>query len=279
MGTSGTKTAAGQVAGIAAAICAFAAIGVANRFHGVPTYSYGVFFVLVFLWLGISQRPWTSTAMAPLATFIYLLPFAGRGDPNGLRSAWMTIPVCVVAGEVLARFVAELRQERAKDQASNQALAVEAVTDELTGVGNRRQGNALLNSLEPGDALLLLDLDRFKLVNDTFGHAEGDRVLTELGTYLRGAVRGLDAVARYGGEEFVVVLRQAGDGAALAAQRFLDGWRLRSPRTTFSVGVAVHRAHCSPALTFGEADAALYEAKAAGRDRVAAHDVNGALTS
>ncbi|MEY2479051.1 MAG: hypothetical protein QOG87_4366 [Actinomycetota bacterium] len=156
-----------------------------------------------------------------------------------------------------------LEQQRAIEQ-----LTVEALEDPLTRVGNRRRGAALLKALEPNDAVVLIDLDQFKLVNDTAGHAAGDRVLVMLGDYLREAARDADAIARYGGEEFLLVLRAAGDSAAGAINRLLDGWRDLRPLTTFSAGVAVHRAGRSPAATLGRADAALYRAKRSGRDRV-----------
>jgi diguanylate cyclase (GGDEF)-like protein len=156
-----------------------------------------------------------------------------------------------------------LEQQSAIDQ-----LTEAAMQDPLTLVGNRRRASVLLEALQPNDAVVLIDLDQFKLVNDTAGHAAGDRVLVSLAQYLRGAARDADAIARYGGEEFLLVLRGAGDAAMAAMQRLLEGWRGLRPLTTFSAGVAVHQAGRSPAATLGRADAALYRAKNAGRDRV-----------
>jgi diguanylate cyclase len=115
------------------------------------------------------------------------------------------------------------------------------VTDDLTGLGNRRHVNTLLDELAPGDALLLLDLDHFKELNDRLGHLRGDEVLADLGRYLKDSTRDGDAVTRYGGEEFLLVLRQSGpQAAAQAAERLLTGWRATNPLVTFSIGIAVH---------------------------------------
>jgi diguanylate cyclase (GGDEF)-like protein len=156
-----------------------------------------------------------------------------------------------------------LEQQRAIDE-----LTEAAMQDPLTLVGNRRRASVLLEALQPSDAVVLIDLDQFKVVNDTAGHAAGDRVLVSLAQYLRGAARDADAIARYGGEEFLLVLRGAGNAATAAMQRLLEGWRALRPLTTFSAGVAVHQEGRSPAATLGRADAALYRAKNAGRDRV-----------
>jgi diguanylate cyclase (GGDEF)-like protein len=150
-----------------------------------------------------------------------------------------------------------------------EALSHDAVSDELTGLGNRRYAASLLKTLVPGDAVVLLDLDHFKQVNDSDGHAAGDAVLRAVGHYLRAALRESDLVARYGGEEFLVLARSSGDQALEAAQRLVVGWRAGGPRVTLSAGVAVHDAVTTTTQTLAHADAALYEAKRAGRDRAA----------
>jgi diguanylate cyclase (GGDEF)-like protein len=151
------------------------------------------------------------------------------------------------------------------------ALGRATVTDDLTGLGNRRHGNTMLDSLAVGDTLAVLDLDNFKRINDTYGHPAGDDVLQEFSSYLLGAVRGWDSVARFGGEEFIIVLRGT-DGVGLdAIQRLLVGWRRRSSLPTFSAGVAVHQTGQPPSSTFADADAALYRAKEQGRNRVVVH--------
>lgn len=151
---------------------------------------------------------------------------------------------------------------------ATQVLLDASMRDPLTGVGNRRQADALLAQVKPGDAVAILDLDHFKSVNDRFGHAAGDEVLVSLAQYLDRSLRDGDAVARFGGEEFLVVLRAAGTNAAGAMERLAAGWRRTDPVTTFSAGVAVHEAGREPAATLAAADRALYGAKDAGRDCV-----------
>jgi diguanylate cyclase (GGDEF)-like protein len=152
------------------------------------------------------------------------------------------------------------------------SLTNAATHDVLTGVHNRRGAEAQLESLRPGDAVMILDLDHFKTINDTLGHKVGDQVLAEFGDYLSDATRPSDMVARYGGEEFILICRNATpDIANQIANRLLDGWRTRRPLVTFSAGVAVHQAADPPALTLEHADMALYDAKRAGRDGVCAY--------
>jgi diguanylate cyclase (GGDEF)-like protein len=140
--------------------------------------------------------------------------------------------------------------------------------DQLTGIGNRRHAEALVDSLTPGDAVVLIDLDNFKQVNDSQGHAAGDELLQSLSNHLRDSVRDSDLVARLGGDEFVLVARDAEADAQLTANRLLDQWRELRPGSTFSAGVAVHIRDDLPAQTLEFADQALYRAKERGRDQV-----------
>lgn len=160
----------------------------------------------------------------------------------------------------------ENAQELEAERSTAERYARAAVTDALTGVGNRRRAHQVLDALRPGDTVVMIDLDRFKDVNDRLGHAAGDQVLRALAAHLATGVREQDRVARYGGEEFLVVLRGvAPDQAEATVDRLLEGWRRRGPVTTFSAGVA-HHAGGQPDATLGRADEALYAAKAAGRD-------------
>jgi diguanylate cyclase (GGDEF)-like protein len=147
------------------------------------------------------------------------------------------------------------------------SLTDAATHDALTGVQNRRGAEAALESLRAGDAVMILDLDHFKTINDTLGHQVGDDVLVDFGEYLRHATRPDDVVARYGGEEFLVICRNVTPQiAGQIANRLLDGWRARRPLATFSVGFAIHQPGDPRAVTLEHADMALYEAKRAGRD-------------
>jgi diguanylate cyclase (GGDEF)-like protein len=126
----------------------------------------------------------------------------------------------------------------------------------------------------------MLDLDDFKLVNDTFGHVYGDRVLVHVADLIRSTLRGSDVAARYGGDEFALILPETGhDDAARAADRILDAFRA-SPfaaegRQPFplgaSIGIATHpRDGRSGAELVAVADAGLYDSKDAGGNRVTA---------
>lgn len=139
--------------------------------------------------------------------------------------------------------------------------------DELTGIGNRKHADALLGSLEEGDALILLDLDGFKEVNDTLGHAAGDQVLQDLSAHLRHCLRDSDTSARLGGDEFMVVARRAFADPLAVADRILIGWATKGRSTTISAGVALHEPETDADLTLERADRALYQAKAAGKNR------------
>jgi diguanylate cyclase (GGDEF)-like protein/PAS domain S-box-containing protein len=152
----------------------------------------------------------------------------------------------------------------------------EAVHDPLTGLANRillrdRLQHACSRSVREGGstAVLFLDLDNFKEVNDVHGHGVGDAVLVELGARLRTAVRPADTVARFGGDEFVVVCEQVDTPVAVAlAGRVLDV--IAQPvtlagvehRVSASIGVAVGNGDVEGLLA--DADAAVYHAKAAG---------------
>ena len=158
-----------------------------------------------------------------------------------------------------------------------------SLTDGLTGLWNFRYFSmTLAKEIERAArfgrpvALLMLDLDHFKAVNDTWGHQRGDSVLIELAARVRGQVRDVDTVARYGGEEVVVVLPETDeDGAVALAQRVCGavglapfGSSQEAPvAVTVSVGVAVFPGHgSSAALLLAAADRALYVAKSSGRN-------------
>jgi diguanylate cyclase (GGDEF)-like protein len=172
------------------------------------------------------------------------------------------------------RIIEELRNE----------LAEQAVRDELTGLHNRRH---LLSQLEReldqarseavALSVILLDVDHFKQVNDRFGHAVGDRLLTATARGLSGTMRRWDTLARYGGEEFVVVLPGTGMDEALVMAEMLRArcatttvdTRSGPVSTTVSAGVATFpECGWTAAELLASADDALYAAKRSGRDRV-----------
>ena len=148
-------------------------------------------------------------------------------------------------------------------------LRQEAETDALTGLYNRRTLSRFLDAMSHGDAVVLIDLDHFKGVNDKLGHAAGDDTLSLFATAMKQVVRDGDCVARYGGEEFVLVLKSATErGAISMLKRLKSLWTEFAPPTTYSAGVAIFEPGESPAIALARADAALYRAKTNGRDRV-----------
>jgi two-component system cell cycle response regulator len=159
-----------------------------------------------------------------------------------------------------------------------------ALTDPLTGFYNQRYlvrhlGGLLAAGLPNGLSVLMLDVDHFKIINDRFGHAVGDRALKAVAETLRGRTRVFDSIARYGGEEFVVVMPGASPmDARAAAERLREAVAAmpfraaedQSHRITVSIGVAYsNRPETTPEQMLQAADAAMYQAKAAGRNRVA----------
>jgi len=169
----------------------------------------------------------------------------------------------------------------------NRKIRKEAETDFLTKLLNRRSFMARLDAeaerLSLHDdrcsAVLAIDLDHFKAVNDTFGHAAGDAVLVHAAGVITDSVRASDTVARSGGEEFLVLLPDTTpEGALSIAERVRSGFEARSAEfegepitVTASIGLSLldrNDGDISEALIY--ADAALYEAKAAGRNTVVA---------
>jgi diguanylate cyclase (GGDEF)-like protein len=158
------------------------------------------------------------------------------------------------------------------------ALHRQAMTDGLTGLPNRRAFTEAVAALDASYALAVIDVDHFKRVNDTAGHAAGDEVLRALSSLMADRVRADDMVARLGGEEFVAVFPGCTGDEALSAAEALrqavhDAARDWAHPITISVGVS-----CRPDDAtdvdglLAAADAALYRAKQAGRNRVVRHD-------
>ncbi len=160
-----------------------------------------------------------------------------------------------------------------------------AMTDPLTRLYNSRWlrdtgDRDLARAAREGKplALLLVDLDHFKRVNDGGGHAAGDLVLQRVASRLRSTVRGMDAVVRLGGEEFVALLQDCdADGAAVVAEAIRVAVRdialpegCGLPRLTASIGIAAYPEHAGDLeQLLAAADRAMYAAKQAGRDRIA----------
>jgi len=189
--------------------------------------------------------------------------------------------------EMVARLRSQMRRKKYSDRLrSNVRDGLKmAVIDPLTGLYNRRYATQHMqriieHSKESGQpyAVMMMDLDRFKSVNDTYGHDAGDHVLKEFARRLQENLRGIDLVARLGGEEFLVVMPDTGPSevefAAERLRRAINDAEFtinntRSIPVTVSIGVAFGGpADENPGLLIQHADEALYQSKSSGRNRV-----------
>jgi diguanylate cyclase (GGDEF)-like protein len=257
-----------------AAFTLLAAVGVMAPAAGP---GYLSMFTLWFLYIGVTQKAGTSWLVAPFGALAWIV-ISWPIDEQRVVRLCLVLLVWGVLGDVLAMRARQV-DERTHD------LSQQAETDALTGLANRRALQRELDAMTAGDIVVVLDIDHFKRVNDTRGHDGGDRVLVDLAGALSSVIRAGDVVARLGGEEFVLLLRHpvrtsASGQSAPVAQRCAEAvlerlrvtWSALYPDITWSAGVCGHLAGTSPTQTLSHADAALYEAKRAGRDRVVVHE-------
>jgi diguanylate cyclase (GGDEF)-like protein len=203
------------------------------------------------------------------------------------------ISTVVTTGLMLSAAVGERSRTTANLADALRELQEQSRTDPLTGLANRRflweflqrewiRARRRMSPL----AVIMIDLDHFKPVNDTFGHDAGDQVLVDVAALLNAHVRGSDMACRFGGEEFAVVLP---DATLDAVERRAEGireaiWGLEPThrgrplgRITASLGIALFPDHApDPESLLRAADQALYAAKAAGRNRVVISSANRA---
>jgi two-component system cell cycle response regulator len=210
-----------------------------------------------------------------------------RGLDLGVND-YLTRPI--ERNEMLARVRTQVRRKRFSDRLrDNVQMTIEAaITDPLTGLHNRRYLErhlatlvAQASSREKPLSLLVLDIDHFKSINDTYGHAAGDDVLREFSRRIRKAVRGIDLACRLGGEEFVIAMPDTDEALALlvaerlrqkiAGEPFLVSEVGKEITVTVSIGVnALLSAGDSVQALMRRGDEALYRAKRDGRNRVVA---------
>jgi two-component system cell cycle response regulator len=209
-----------------------------------------------------------------------------RGLELGIND-WLSRPVD--RNELLARVRTQLRQKRYADslrEKVQQSIEL-ALFDSLTGLNNRRfLENHLPTMMENARirraplTLMILDIDHFKRVNDTYGHDAGDEVLISFADRLRGIIRGGDLLCRLGGEEFVILMPGVNVAAAgriaerariaIEREQFPINKGARSISITASLGLAERRDDLDPHELYRRADRALYRSKAEGRNRVSA---------
>ncbi|HEY8428860.1 MAG TPA: GGDEF domain-containing protein [Sandaracinaceae bacterium] len=202
---------------------------------------------------------------------------------NGVR---LTAPLALRDGDKIqigASFLIKFSLQDELEQSFQERLYEAALRDPLTKVFNRRAFNERLEAelshlTRHGTelAVMLLDLDHFKRINDTFGHLAGDHVLRTFARIVSSMTRREDFFARYGGEEFVMLCRSTpleharmlGERVRAALERECIVFGERTIPVTVSIGIAGAWPRCSPADVIGLADAALYAAKNGGRNQV-----------
>src|SRR5215217_7972786 len=204
----------------------------------------------------------------------FFMGYASMATLLGLIAPYM-IMASVFASVLLGLFVdRELNQIAREEHWKTRAL-----TDPLTALPNRRAFERGIAGLRPDDreaALLLIDLDHFKVVNDTHGHAAGDYVLQQVSMILRAHMRNRDLLSRLGGEELAVLLpdtgltraRQIAGRLRSAIETLEIHWEGQIISITASFGAAVAKGDLPASELFVQADAALYAAKRGGRNRV-----------
>ena len=236
-----------------------------------------------------SIRSFEETRLTPL------LAVVRHGDTRKLVRAldigvndYLTRPVD--RNELTARVSTQLRRKRYVDQlrSSFQASLEMAVTDQLTGLYNRRYLASHLTAMFDRAfwtgrplSILMLDIDHFKKINDSFGHDAGDKVIQEFAERITAAVRGIDLACRYGGEEFVIAMPDTEIAFAMvvaerlrqevAASKFQINGGRDELAVTVSVGIASTEngpEDDTAQKLMKRADEALYEAKSGGRNRV-----------
>ncbi|GEP67829.1 hypothetical protein CSO01_05440 [Cellulomonas soli] len=253
-------------ASIAFPLTVLAALGVVGLMAQDVSVAFASLIPVCFVFTGLFHRARATLALVPFAVAAYLSLMTVFRATTWVRVA-IAVFTWLVIGQVLSLTVAHLRR-------LTRRLEVDARTDPLTRLANRRALSEQLEALEPGDAVAILDLDHFKQINDACGHTAGDAVLKEFARTLELAVRRRDFVARYGGEEFVIVCPQSSALQVLDVLAVVrEDWTGRHGGVTFSAGVSRVTTDLPPAAALAAADVALYQAKQAGRDGVRVHDV------
>ncbi|MBE9046029.1 sensor domain-containing diguanylate cyclase [Pleurocapsales cyanobacterium LEGE 10410] len=249
-------------------------------------YTYLTFIPLVFTcaWKGFESATVIILSINVTAV-IFISNSLENTDTLALQFGLMTV---TYTGLLLGAFVSANTRESAKRQELEQQLRYDATHDSLTGLYNRGwfldRLNQIINKVNKNEnylfALLFLDLDRFKTINDSFGHLVGDLLLMEIAQKLRQCLPESTSIVRLGGDEFTIILenlsnisqvRQTADTVcqSLSQNYLIDGYEIF---TTISMGIALGSRDSQPADLLRNADIALYEAKTRGRSQYVVFD-------
>jgi diguanylate cyclase (GGDEF)-like protein len=220
--------------------------------------AYAGFFTLAIYYIGATQSRSVTLAAIPVAVPCWVICLGGLSSTVAVK-----IPVTVGVWTLIGLTAAARRATR---MAQVERLIEAASIDPLTGLVSRRELPRILEVAKGSDAVVLLDLDDFKSVNDEHGHQAGDDILAELGQIIQSVLREHDVAVRYGGDEIVLVLADVStSGADATLERLRLEWAAPD-RPSFSAGVALcGSGRAAEALQ--RADGALYRAKQLGRDR------------
>ena len=237
-----------------------------RKVRALVVYTLAMFAAVasVMSWWQPERHPWKEELLTFFVLFVVLSGFS-------------------ILGGRLSNLRAELGRQKIELQQALARIAEIAHRDDLTGLFNRRRMGELLDAQQvnaargEGFAVAIVDLDKFKSINDTYGHAVGDIVLKQFAERAKAVLREGDVLARWGGEEFLLLITTNEPATALAVAERLrqhiastsvvlpDG---NAIRYTVSIGLAPHHADESTPSIIERADSALYRAKSSGRDRV-----------
>jgi len=263
-------------------------------YHAGPARSSLMLFYLVAMLFGVlrlNAKRLMGLAAVAIVAHGTVLHLTYQRDPSmDVRAAFTEFGVLVIVLPWFAVMGGYVNRLRVRLSDSNRELrrAVDhieelAIRDELTGAFNRRflietlaRERSRAERLNEPFSICMVDLDHFKLINDTLGHAAGDSVLKHFAELAPRGLRGIDTFGRFGGEEFLLVLPGTERPGALAvAERVRSATEATSfpalpyeRRLTISVGVATHARGEDTGALLARADKALYQAKAAGRNQV-----------
>ncbi|HJU71882.1 MAG TPA: GGDEF domain-containing protein [Paucimonas sp.] len=243
-------------------------------------FSFGIF--------RLSTRSLVLLSISCLAVYLGIIVLRGHeeGYALGFRAdliQWFVLALTLPGMILVGKQIQNLRQLLKATRYQLEHYEEKSVRDELTGLYNRRQLQAELDraklqidTLSIPFSLCLIDIDRFKEINDNSGHLAGDTILKEFSRVARESIRDTDILGRYGGDEFMLILPDTDlKGAVMHAERlrvyahFLDFQKiLPQKHISLSIGVAQYRRGEKIVDLISRADAALYQAKQLGRNRV-----------
>ena len=273
-----------------AVLCAAWAYSFAGAAHMIVGLILAV--ILMFGMFGLTSRQVVWVAVYVLATFGLVMVLSSSHDPGRYPPSGEAVYFIMLCIMVTGVGVLTVRLHAMRDRLRRQKLELGAALshihrlathDDLTGLVNRRHMQELLESErmrtgrnEQDWCVALIDLDHFKSINDTHGHAIGDEVLRALSRHAHTLIRRTDVLARWGGEEFVLLLPDTPLGtAAISLERLREHFHANplvvqgiELRLSFSAGLTEHQSGESVAQTLERADKLCYAAKTLGRNRV-----------